>query len=104
MKPSRKQPRDFVSIDELWEADPHWDNYFIDNKVWVFVDEYHAQLTGDEDYCRIIIHSDAAKGWLFTRPLKEKTQLQTTLAAIEKPVSKQQLETLGFVPWDEVYI
>ncbi len=43
----RKQPRDFVHIDEFWEADAHWPTYYIGNKVWVFADEYHADLSGD---------------------------------------------------------
>lgn len=91
-------------VDELREADEHWDSYFISNKVWIYADEYRAELTGDEDYSRIIIHSDANEGWLYSRRLEDKQQVQATLAAIEIPVSEQQLQALGFIKWKDAYI
>jgi hypothetical protein len=50
-----KSPRDFVHIDELWEADLEWPDYFLADMLWIFADEYRPGLIGDEDYCRIII-------------------------------------------------
>lgn len=95
----RKNPRDFVYIDEFWTADGRWPHYFTANKVWVFVDEYRAELTGDEDYSRIIIRSGDDKGWLYHRRISEKPQVIKTLDRITLPVSEKQLETLGFTPW-----
>lgn len=100
----RKSPRDFVYLDEFWEADDRWPHYFIDNKVWMFVDEYRAELTGDEDYSRIIVHSGGDKGWLYSRTLSEKPLVIRTLDKISRPVSEKQLETLGFSPWSDFYI
>lgn len=99
-----KQPRDFVHIDELWEADEHWPDYYFENKVWIYADEYNAELIGDEDYSRIIVHSSNETGWLFSRPLKDKKTVEQTLKTIQIPVSEQQLEKIGFVPWKDFYI
>jgi hypothetical protein len=99
-----KQPRDFVHVDEFWEADEHWPRYYIGNKVWVFADEYRAELAGDEDYSRIIIHSNHDTGWLFSRRLKDKSTVEQALQAIQLPVSEQQLEAIGFTRWTDFYI
>jgi hypothetical protein len=105
----RKKPRDFVHVDELWKADACWTDYFFEQKVWVYVDEYRAELIGDEDYSRIIIHSGEDKagqdqGWLFSRPLEQKNIVHEVLKKIRTPVSEQQLEALGFVGWKGDYI
>lgn len=99
-----KSPRDFVHIDELWKADLHWPDYFLADKLWVFVDEYRPGLIGDEDYCRIVIHAGNNWGWLFTRSLTGKGDVDKTLAAITQPVSQVQLQKLGFIPWHNEYI
>jgi len=101
---TRKQPRDFVYVDELWDADSDWLHYFFQQKIWVYVDEYRADLTGDEDYSRIVIHSGHDQGWLFSRPLNKKSVVHSTLFDIHTPVSERQLETLGFVRWKDNYI
>ncbi len=54
MRPT-KQPRDVVLNDELWPADDSWLHYYPGKTVWVFMDEYHATLPGDETYSRIIV-------------------------------------------------
>ena len=46
---ARKAPRDFIHVDEFWEADEYWNHYFISSSVWVYADEYRAELPGDED-------------------------------------------------------
>ena len=97
----RKTPRDFVHVDEFWEADESWLRYFFQQKVWVYVNEYRAELTGDEDYSRILIHSGQDEGWLFSRSLKDRNSVHETLQQIEVPVSEKQLEALGFVSWKE---
>lgn len=101
---TRKKPRDFISVDEFWEADAHWSRYYIQDKVWVFMDEYLGGLAGERDYCRIIIHADHDSGWLYTRPLAEKAEVQTVLEDIQRPVSEKQLAALGFEPWQDYYI
>lgn len=93
----RKTPRDFVHIDEFWDADEHWPRYFLAQKVWVFVDEYRAELTGDEDYSRICIHADNTHQWQYIRPLSSKQQVHQILSQIKQPVSEDQLQNLGFV-------
>ncbi|MEH6558886.1 MAG: hypothetical protein V7459_11365 [Oceanicoccus sp.] len=100
----RKKPRDFVYIDELWEADEDWPCYFLENKIWVFVDEYHPGLIGDEDYSRIIIHADDSSGWLYSRSLQEKQKVHQTLITIRRPVAERQLKRLGFIRWHGSYI
>jgi len=101
---TRKEPRDFVHLDELWDADRHWPQYFYQHKVWVFADEYRAELTGDEDYSRIVIHGGDDHGWLFSRPLLCKFLVAATLSKIVLPVSERQLQQLGFVRWQGDYI
>jgi hypothetical protein len=101
---TRKQPRDFVHVDEFWEADENWSCYFLQNKIWVFVDEYHPGLIGDEDYSRIIIHSGDSSGWLYSRNLKDRQQVHDTLTTIRRPVAEHQLEKLGFIRWHKSYI
>ncbi len=100
----RKQPRDFVHVDALWEADGAWPHYFLEQQVWIFVDEYRAELSGDEDYSRILIHSGEDEGWLFSRPLTEKPEVDATLDKIKLPVSELQLKALGFTAWKGQYI
>lgn len=100
----KKQPRDFVHVDEFWPADEHWPEYYIDNKVWVYADEYRAGLIGDEDYSRIIIHCNNDNGWLFSRSLEDKESVEQALQAITFPVSQKQLEAIGFIPWKDIYI
>lgn len=95
----RKQPRDFVHVDEFWDADKHWQSYFIAQQLWIYVDEYRAELTGDQDYSRIIVHSAPERGWVFKRQLSEKTIVESVLGEIVVPVSELQLEKLGFVQW-----
>ena len=87
----RKSPRDFVHMDELWEADGRWPSYFIANSVWVYADEYRAELAGDQDYSRILIHAGDDNGWQYRRPLAEKRQVAKVLESIDRPVSQQQL-------------
>lgn len=101
--PTRKSPRDFVYVDELWEADARWPNYFSRNRIWVYFDEYRAELTGDKDYSRIIIHTAHDEGWIFIRPLNEKDLVKNTLKQVQRPVSQAQLAALGFTPWQGEY-
>ena len=100
----RKQPRDFVQTDEFWEADKHWPEYYFENKIWIYADEYHPGVIGDEDYSRIVIHSGNDTGWIFSRQLKDKSIVQQALQAIQIPVSEQQLKEIGFIPWKDFYI
>lgn len=100
----RKQPRDFVELDEFWEADEHWPEYFIDHKVWVYADHYAAEVIGDEDYSRIIIHSGHDKGWLYSKPLQDKNIVEKALGSITIPVSEKQLMDIGFIRWKDTYI
>lgn len=95
----RKTPRDFVHVDDLWEADDQWSQYFIAQKVWVYVDEYRAELAGDQDYSRIIVHAASEQGWMFKRPLKDKAAVEAVLKKITRPVSQSQLVQLGFTQW-----
>ncbi len=96
-----KKPRDFVLNDELWPADSHWSNYFPGQRVWILMDEYHAQLPGDQNYCRIIVSDGNSYGWIYSRPIVEKQHVETVLQNIELPVSEHQLSKLGFLPWSE---
>lgn len=98
-----KSPRDFVHVDEFWEGDPNWSSYFIGSKLWVYCDEYRAELIGDQDYCRIVVHQGNSTGLIYKRRLAERTQVEAVLAAIEQPVSRQQLVELGFACWQESY-
>ena len=95
----RKAPRDFVHLDELWEAGTDWPRYFINKKVWVYYDEYNAELIGDEDYCRIIVHSGNTDGLIVKRPLSDRVVLDEILERIQRPVSERQLVDLGFRWW-----
>lgn len=99
-----KTPRDFVHVDEFWEADDQWSDYYFKQCVWVFVDEYRAELAGDEDYARIIIHAGNNRGWIFRRPLSERSFVFSMISRIVIPVSEQQLEQLGFITWQDDYL
>ena len=100
MRPD-KHPRDFVLNDELWPANGDWPSYFPGNKVWVFMDEYHATLPGDETYSRIIVSSGNGEGWIFSRPLIQKVTVEHVLQLIKIPICQYQLAQLGFKPWRE---
>lgn len=93
-----------MHVDEFWEADNYWSQYFFQKTIWIYVDEYRAELTGDEDYIRILIHSGENSGWLFSRPLSERKRVYDVLAKITTPVSEKQLQSLGFVTWQDNYI
>lgn len=96
---TRKQPRDFVAIDELWPAADGWPQYYPAQTVWVFMDEYRAELPGDEDYVRIIISGGDHTGWQYSRPLAARQEVQGVLSALCLPISEQQLQRLGFKAW-----
>jgi hypothetical protein len=57
-----KEQLAWVKDEQFWRADSSWSAYFIGNSVWVYYDEYNAQLIGDEDCCRIIVHSGNTYG------------------------------------------
>jgi len=97
----RKEPRDFVFVDELRDADENWPEYFFSRKVWVYMDEYRAELIGDEDYARILIYVSATKGWQYSNPLKDRAKTHSVLSSLQSPISIQQLVALGFKPWHE---
>lgn len=99
---TRKAPRDFVFLDELWPADCHWPNVFPGNKVWVFMDEYQATLPGDQDYSRLIISGGEGKGWIYKRRLSDKESVSEMLCEIQLPVSEEQLKQLGFELWSQL--
>ncbi len=101
---SRKQPRDFVHIDEFWEADASWPHYYVHNHVWIYADEYRAELVGDEDYSRIIINAGNDQGWIYSRRLTERDKVLQVLQQIERPVSELQLQEMGFSRWAESHI
>ena len=94
---TRKEPRDFVHLDEFWVADDLWKSYFLGQKIWVFVDEYRGGLPGDLDYSRIVIHQGDDKGWLYSRRLEEQREVHGVLEKIIVPVSETQLKALGFI-------
>jgi hypothetical protein len=100
----RKQPRDFVHVDEFWPADKGWPHYYFRHQVWVFADEYRAELAGDQSYSRIVIHAGDNSGWLFSRPLAERDQVKRVLSEIQRPVSWRQLAALGFERWQGEFI
>ncbi len=104
MRLTRKEPRDFVHFDEFVEADASWESYFFAATVWILVDEYRAELDGDEDYSRILVHAGDDEGWLYSRRLSEKKKVHDTFKKMAVPVSEQQLRTLGFVRWAGEYI
>jgi len=97
-----KKPGDFVLNDELWPADKNWPSFFPNNTVWVFMDEYHATLPGDENYSRIIVSHGNGEGWIFSRPIVQKTTVDSVLQNITIPISQTQLIELGFKPWKEL--
>ena len=101
---TRKSPRDFIHVDEFWEADKYWNHYFIGSSVWIYADEYRAELPGDEDYSRIVIHGGKDGGWIYSRRLRHRQKVQKTLKAIQRPVSEMQLAELGFETWQSSYL
>ncbi|WP_299770671.1 hypothetical protein [uncultured Pseudoteredinibacter sp.] len=92
----RKTPRDFVHIDEMWDADPSWESYFLKTSVWVYADTFRAELAGDSDYARIVIQGGDDLIWIYSVPLNQSQRLFEVLDKIEKPVKQGQLELLGF--------
>lgn len=101
LQATRKSPRDSVFVDEFREADAHWAQYFIGNKVWLFMDEYRAELAGDEDYIRIIVSSSADEGWLFSRRLDEHELVHSIMRSLNSPIAENQLVALGFERFSE---
>ena len=101
---TRKEPRDFVHLDEFQVADDLWKSYFLGKKIWIFVDEYRGVLPGDLDYSRIVIHRGDDKGWLYSRRLEEQREVHGVLEKIIVPVSEAQLKALGFIQWEGGYI
>ena len=91
-------------VDELWEADAAWPHYFIDGRVWVYADEYRAELPGDEDYSRIVIHAGQERGWVYSRRLCERAKVSRVLNTIDRPVSERQLSSMGFKPWTGTWL
>ena len=97
---SRKKPRDFVHMDELVAADEDWPSYFIGRSVWVYADEYRAELPGDRNYCRIIITAGGDQGWYYQRPLQDRDEVLGTLDSLNDPLSVRHLKTLNFTSWN----
>ncbi len=101
----RKRPRDLVHLDEFWPADENWPSYYLSSLVWIYFDEYGAELIGDEDYCRIIINSGNDSGWVYRRPIAERYDVLSKLEAVKIPISEDQLFSLGFIRWcnEDIY-
>lgn len=96
---SRKTPRDFVHLDELVDADEYWESYFIGQSVWVYSDEYRAELPGDRNYCRIVVTAGNDQGWQYERSLTNRQQVLDTLGCLVAPLSESQLQALEFTRW-----
>jgi|TARA_R110000772_G_C13306656_1_gene439430 hypothetical protein len=86
-------------MDQLVDADNHWNSYFVDQSVWVYADEYRAELPGDRDYCRIIVTAGDSQGWYYERSLSERQQVLETLESLQWPLSEHQLGRLNFRRW-----
>ncbi len=99
---TKKQPRDFVHLDELWPAAEDWPAVYPGNKVWVFMDEYWATLAGDVDYRRLIISGGEGNGWIYKRRLENKEEVANTLLKLRTPIKQKQLKELGFKVWQQL--
>lgn len=92
----RKTPRDFVQLDELWDAADDWGSYFLNTSVWVYADTFRAELAGDKDHAKIVIQGGDDESWMYSVSLSQSHQLTKVINEIEKPVKQSQLESLGF--------
>ncbi len=92
----RKTPRDFVQLDELWDAADDWGGYFLNASGWVYADTFRAELAGDEDHAKIVIQGGDDESWMYSVSLSQSHQLTKVINEIEKPVKQSQLESLGF--------
>ena len=90
-------------MDEFREAGDDWPSTFIGDKLWLFCDEYRAELTGDQDYCRIVVHAGNDSGMIYRRPLAERENVREILELIDQPVDRRQLLELGFSSWRDSY-
>lgn len=96
----RKQPRDFVWLDEFQLALNDWPEHYPGNQVWVNLHEYKASLAGDASYLRLLISGAHNCNLIWQTTPDGAHDLQRLLANIKPPLSFDTLRNLGFSYFD----
>lgn len=94
--PIRKQPRDFIWLDELKSADLDWPELYPGHKVWIHLHEYRATLNGEFSHLKLVI-SGGSDCFLIWNTTPDAThEMQKVLSSLEEPLSYKQLVASGF--------
>lgn len=93
---TRKQPRDFVWLDEFQPAVNDWPESYPGNKVWLNIHEYKATLAGDASYLRLLISGSHNCNLVWQTKPDAAHELARLMSSISQPLSFASLKTLGF--------
>lgn len=96
----RKQPRDFIWLDEFQTADKDWPKHYPGNQVWVNIHEYKATLAGDASYLRLLISGDHNCNLVWQTTPDAPHDLQRITRQLRTPISFIALQALGFKYFD----
>lgn len=92
----RKEPRDFIWLDEFREAGPDWPEVYPGHQVWLNVHEYNAELAGDVSHLRLTISGGAGVNLVWETNPDAAHVLQRKLSGLQQPLSYSALKHQGF--------
>ncbi len=92
----RKQPRDFIWLDDLIQADSDWPDNYPGHQVWINLHEYKATLAGDSSYLKLLISGGNNCNLVWQTTPDGSHELQRILKKITPPLSFKTLKALGF--------
>jgi hypothetical protein len=96
----RKQPRDFIWLDEFKLADNDWPEQYPGNQVWINLHEYKATLAGDASYLRLLISGGHNCNLVWQTTPDATHDLQRLMKKLTLPLSFNSLQKLGFTYFD----
>lgn len=93
---TRKQPRDFIWLDEFQNAVNDWPDSYPGNKVWINIHEYKATLAGDASYLRLLISGSHNCNLVWQTKPDSAHELKRMMTSITHPLSFKSLKEMGF--------
>lgn len=97
----RKQPRDFIWLDEFQKALGDWPESYPGSKVWINIHEYKATLTGDASYLRLLISGAHDCNLVWQTAPEAGHVLKKVMASITHPLSFESLKAQGFQYYED---
>jgi hypothetical protein len=96
----RKQPRDFIWLDEFQLADDDWPENYPGGRIWINLHEYKATLAGDASYLKLLLSGGQSCNLVWKSTPDAAHDLQRILQRLTQPLSFINLQKQGFKFYD----